>query len=101
MKSPRVQFLAESYRSLRLFMEKNMNGKVVIFTSSGPSEGKLLPPSTLHYVAHGQTKVLLIDGDLRRLTLRKIFTEAPKLGMMDFLKSNDLEIDKYIVKDAA
>ncbi|EDM29510.1 hypothetical protein LNTAR_17208 [Lentisphaera araneosa HTCC2155] len=91
--------LAESYRSLRLFMDKNMDGKIVLFTSSGPSEGKTCTSlNTALCSSWTDKKVLLIDGDFRRVTLRKIFPNKSKEGLMDYLKNDTMNIEKYIIK---
>ncbi|MDD7986278.1 polysaccharide biosynthesis tyrosine autokinase [Lentisphaera marina] len=93
--------LAESYRSLRLFMEKNMHGKIVLFTSFGPSEGKTSTSlNTALCCSWTDKKVLLIDGDFRRVTLRKVFTNAKTVGLMDYLKKENSNIDEYISKKA-
>jgi capsular exopolysaccharide synthesis family protein len=93
--------LAESYRSLRLFMEKNMKGKIVLFTSFGPSEGKTSTSlNTALCCSWTDKKVLLIDGDFRRVTLRKVFIEAKTEGLMDYLKEDDSKIDDFIIKNS-
>ncbi|WDE97465.1 AAA family ATPase [Lentisphaera profundi] len=98
---PKSSVLAESYRSLRLFMEKNMTGKIVIFTSFGPSEGKTSTSlNTALCCSWTDKKTLLIDGDFRRATLRKVFENASKEGLMDHLKSSGKAIDEYIIKNA-
>jgi polysaccharide biosynthesis transport protein len=76
--SPKSQF-AESLRSLHTSLLLSTTGKppkYILFTSSAPSEGKTTIASNLACVlAQGDTRVLLIDGDLRRPNVH------PRLGL--------------------
>src|SRR5438552_4109100 len=69
--------MAEAFRTLRAALSllgPEANRKVLLFTSALPSEGKSLASANcaLALAQQGQ-RVLLIDGDLRRPTLHKIF----------------------------
>src|SRR5438876_2033928 len=69
--------MAEAFRNLRAALSllgPEANRKVCLFTSALPSEGKSLASANcaIALAQQGQ-RVLLIDGDLRRPTLHKIF----------------------------
>lgn len=84
---------AEAFRTLRAsldLMGPEDSRRVVLFTSPIPSEGKSFT-CTNYAVSLAQQgkRTLLIDGDLRRPTLHKIFGIGPKqLGVTDFLAGN-------------
>ncbi len=69
----------EAYRMLRtniqteVFKEK-MQKNILLLTSSGPEEGKSITISNLAVVmAQGKLRTLLIDADMRRSTIHKVF----------------------------
>jgi Mrp family chromosome partitioning ATPase len=69
--------VAEAFRNLRAALSllgPEANRKIFLFTSALPSEGKSFASANcaLALAQQGQ-RVLLIDGDLRRPTLHKIF----------------------------
>jgi tyrosine-protein kinase Etk/Wzc len=98
---PKGSVLSESYRSLRLSVEQKINGgKSLVITSFGPSEGKTTCSVNLALCwAWTGKKVLLIDGDFRRATLRKYFKGSPKEGLIDYLKDESSNIEDFLVKD--
>ncbi|EDM25489.1 Protein-tyrosine kinase [Lentisphaera araneosa HTCC2155] len=99
---PKNSVLAESYRSLRLNIEQKSSGKLIMFTSFGPAEGKTTTSlNTALCCAWTDKKILLIDADFRRSTLRKSFPEMPHKGLLDFLKSDDHDIEDYIISKAS
>jgi tyrosine-protein kinase Etk/Wzc len=86
----------EAYRILRTniqtevfkdFKEKN-KGKVLLFTSSEPMEGKSITVSNLAIaMAQGNLRTLLIDADMRRSVIHKIFGLREKEpGLCDVLR---------------
>ncbi len=83
--------LAEAYRILRTFVEfligkKEGEAKVLLITSTGPQEGKTLTASNLAIsLAQAGRKVLLIDADLRRPTLHRLFGLKRSPGLTDVL----------------
>jgi uncharacterized protein involved in exopolysaccharide biosynthesis/Mrp family chromosome partitioning ATPase len=83
----------EAYRILRtniqteVFKEK-IEGKILLFSSSGPEEGKSITISNLAIVmAQGGLRTLLIDADMRRSTIHKLFGLRQKEpGLCDILR---------------
>ena len=81
--------VAESYRVLRtniLFASLDKPIKTIVLTSTAPAEGKSTTVANLA-IAFAQTgsKVLLIDADLRRPTLHKVFKITNPLGLTNLL----------------
>ncbi len=86
---------AESFRNLRASLSllgPEAERKVFLFTSAAPAEGKSF--SSANYslaLAQQGHRVLLIDGDLRRPSLHKIFLPANEVndqelpGVVDYL----------------
>lgn len=83
--------LSESYRILRTFIEfimgeKTGQGKILLVTSTGPQEGKTLTACNLAIVlAQGGKKTLLIDADLRRPMVHRLFGLKRMPGLSDVL----------------
>ncbi len=70
----------EAYRILRtnirteVFKKEEMKGKVLLFSSAGPEEGKSITVSNLSIsMAQGNLRTLLIDADMRRSVIHSIF----------------------------
>lgn len=70
----------EAYRILRtniqneVFKKEEIKGKALLFTSSGPEEGKSITISNLAVaMAQGNLRTLLIDADMRRSVVHNIF----------------------------
>ncbi len=65
-------------------------GKVVVFTSSIPAEGKTTS-SVLLAINSGalEKRVLLVECDLRRSTFKTYFGSETELGLLDALKKDD------------
>ena len=80
---------AESYRTLRtnlLFSTELRSLRLLLVTSSGPSEGKSTTSANLAAAFAQQGKrVLLIDCDLRRPRLHKMFGHAQIPGLTNVL----------------
>ena len=87
----------EAYNDLRTNVMFSLaaldsNKKSVVVTSSSPSEGKSTVSSNLAIsLAKLQLKVILIDADLRRPTLHRIFGVKPDCGLSDILLSKSAE----------
>jgi capsular exopolysaccharide synthesis family protein len=83
--------LAESFRAtLTSILSAGQNGnrpRVVVFTSPGPEEGKTTVVSNLGIaLAEINRRVLLIDADLRRPQLHKVFDVPNSWGLSDLLR---------------
>jgi succinoglycan biosynthesis transport protein ExoP len=85
---PKSQF-AESFRSLRTSLLLSTAGhppKIIVLTSATPSEGKTTAASNLAAIlAQRDTRVLLIDGDLRRPNIHHRFGLNGKVGLTTVL----------------
>ncbi len=81
--------VAESYRVVRTniqFASLETQVKTILVTSAAPGEGKSTTTANLA-IAFAQTgsKVVLIDADLRRPTLHKIFRLSNPVGLTNLL----------------
>jgi capsular exopolysaccharide synthesis family protein len=85
---PKAQF-TEAFRALRtslLLATAGQPPKVILFTSAMPAEGKTTTASNLACIlAQGDARVLLLDADLRRSTIRQRFGLTGKLGLTTLL----------------
>lgn len=88
--------ISEVFRTLRTniqFMDVNKKMKVLLVTSTFPSEGKSWVASNLAVTfAQAGKKVVLIDADMRKGRQYAIFGLSPKPGLSNFL--SQVEIDK-------
>lgn len=84
-----LSFLAESYRRLRsslVHMTIDQSLRMIAFTSANPGEGKSTTISNLAIsLAETQKKVLLIDSDLRRPSIHRLFNIDVAPGFSDVL----------------
>ena len=80
---------AEAYRSLRTNIQYSSFDKkyqTLVITSSNPGEGKTTVAGNLALVlAQGESKVLLVDCDMRRPSLHKKFKISNTYGISDLL----------------
>jgi capsular exopolysaccharide synthesis family protein len=86
---------AEAYRVLRtniLFSRKEDKLNTIVVVSAGAGEGKSTTTINLATVfAQAGNRVLIVDSDLRRPTLHKLFKVANNLGLTNYLlKQNTL-----------
>ncbi len=83
--------ITESYRRLRTnlrFSSVNEPTKVILLTSATPSEGKTTTAANLAaVVAQAGHRVVLIDADLRKPQLHKVFNLSKGPGLTDALLS--------------
>lgn len=83
---------AEAFRTLRTniqYSSLDEDMKVVLVTSSSPSEGKSSVVSNLaKTMAESGKKVLLIDCDLRKPTIHKRFSITNNGGLTDLIVEN-------------
>jgi succinoglycan biosynthesis transport protein ExoP len=101
--------VSESFRAtLASILSASHNGDqphVLVVTSSRPMEGKTTVVSNLGIaLAEIGHKVLLIDGDLRRPQLHKVFDQANSWGLSDVLREKnaieELPLDVLVKKTA-
>jgi capsular exopolysaccharide synthesis family protein len=83
--------IAESYRAFRtsLLLASASSPKVIVITSSFAREGKTTTSVNLATVLAQMGKpVLLLDADLRRPRLQKVFQGKMNLGLVNYLAAN-------------
>ncbi len=83
--------LTEAYRALRTnlqFSSLDNPLKTIVVTSAGPSEGKSVTASNLAVVlAQAGMSVVLVDADLRRPVVHKVFALKNSVGLTSWLVS--------------
>ncbi len=88
LSKPKSQF-AEAFRSLRTSLMLSTAGhppRIMLFTSATPSEGKTTAATNLAAVlAQGDSRVLLIDADLRRPNVHHRFGLNGRVGLTTLL----------------
>lgn len=87
--------LTESYRILRTNVIKNNTpangGKVIVVTSTGPEEGKTVTTINLAItMAQKGERVLLVDTDMRKAIIHKVFGINKDEGLSDLLMGTRL-----------
>ena len=97
--------VAEAIRIIRTNIEfSGIDKKVqtILVTSSVPSEGKSFISANLSVAfAQNRSKVLLIDCDMRKGRLHKMFEMDNEKGLSNLLLENvELEFKKYVQKTA-
>ncbi|MEM9553878.1 MAG: polysaccharide biosynthesis tyrosine autokinase [Acidobacteriota bacterium] len=83
--------VSEAYRSLRtaLMLSTADDLQVIALTSAEPGEGKTATTTNLAVVmAQLGRRVLIIDGDLRRPRMHKVFGVSNRHGLVTFLTSH-------------
>ncbi|MEI6499977.1 MAG: polysaccharide biosynthesis tyrosine autokinase [Armatimonadota bacterium] len=92
--------LAEAFRTLRANLRFSSTDKpirTVLVTSPGPGEGKSTTAAGLAIAAaNAGQKVILVDTDLRRPSVHKLFNIAPEYGLTDVLTGNK-SVDEALV----
>ena len=90
---PEHSLIGESIRNLRTmvhFAEVGRKNKALIVSSTVQGEGKSYVAANLAVaIAQAGEKVLVMDGDLRRSNLHKLFGVSNSKGLSDFLASGN------------
>lgn len=90
--------ISEAYRAFRtsLLLASATSPKVIVITSTFAREGKTTTSVNLATVLAQMGKpVLLIDADLRRPRLGKVFRDKMNLGLVNYLAAN-ISVDDVI-----
>src|ERR1051326_407188 len=90
--------ISEAYRAFRtsLLLASASSPKVIVITSTFAREGKTTTSVNLATVLAQMGKpVLLIDADLRRPRLQKVFRDKMNLGLVNYLAAN-IPIDEVV-----
>ncbi len=92
--------VAESYRSLWTniqFADLDNPVKTVLVTSPGPKEGKSLTTANLALtIAQSDLRVLVIDADLRRPTVHRLFGCHRSPGLSELITGDVSNIEEYV-----
>ena len=99
MKHPRSP-IAEAYRVLRTNLRfsgiENPSGALLV-TSSGPGEGKTTTAANLAVaLAQGGKRVVIMDTDLRRPTLHKVFGLPNNVGLSSMFLEEGTELENVM-----
>jgi capsular exopolysaccharide synthesis family protein len=92
---------AEKFRRLKTMLAHGEEGgpQVIVVTSAAPAEGKSMLATNLALAFAGdhQGEVLLLDADLRRPTIERWLSPAPKLGLAELLLGQT-EVDHVLLE---
>lgn len=92
--------LAEAYRLVRTniqFMAIDQSIKTIMITSPNPGEGKSTTVANLAIImAQADLKTIVVDSDLRKPMLHKLFRLSNSTGITDLLRSPELNIESYL-----
>ena len=92
--------ISEAYRMLRTniqFSSPDRPLKAPLISSPGPTEGKSLTVANLGVVmAQAGQRVILVDSDLRRPVLHRIFGLSRDSGLTSALFNEDSDVDHWL-----
>ena len=95
---------AEAFRTLRISLAFSSADQpcTLVVTSAAPQEGKTLIASNLAATfARGGAQVLLVDCDIHRPRLHRVFHVARAPGLMDLLRVDDSSLHHETARKAA
>lgn len=91
---------AEPFRTLRLALQlrtEERRGRCLVFTSAEPAAGKsTVAANYALLVAVGQSRVALVDADLRRPVLHELFAVPRSPGLVDAVANPRLDVDLIV-----
>lgn len=92
--------VAEQFRTIRTNIQFSMIDqelKTIIFTSSGPWEGKSTVAANIASVFADQgKKVILIDADMRKPTIFRTFNISNEKGLSNLISSRNTELEDVV-----
>ena len=92
---------SEAYRGIRtsiLFSSAEQAPQVLIVSSSGPREGKTITSANIAItMAQAGNRVVILDCDMRRPRVHKIFSLSRDRGMSNLLVGNDV-LDNVVIR---
>ncbi len=91
--------IAESYRTLRtnILSKKPAGSTTLLITSSGPKEGKSTTIVNLAItLSQMNSKVILVDMDMRRPMVHNKFGVEKENGLSDYLIDNDVPLEQVV-----
>ena len=94
--------ISESYRSLRtslMYSNDSSKGQVILVSSAGPGEGKTttIVNLAITYANLGK-KTILLDTDLRKPVIHKVFNLDNDKGVTHILSSEEYDYKNVINK---
>lgn len=98
-------YITESINTIRtniLYMNSTKNAKTILITSCMPREGKSwISTNIAASFAETNKKVLLVDADMRKGRINKIFKVDNRAGLSNYLfnMNSDVEKDIYLAKE--
>jgi polysaccharide biosynthesis transport protein len=100
VKSPLSQY-TEALRSVKVAVDLNgilKTKKIIGFTSTFPNEGKTTVSTNFaRLLAHGGSRAILIDADLRNPSLSNHLAPKAKSGLVDVLANRCTEADVQLI----
>ncbi len=95
--------ITEAYRLMRTNVQlitADLPNKSIVVTSSNPGEGKSITVANLGVMmAQAGFKTVIVDADLRRPALHKIFQLSNSEGLTDLLGLPEFAFDNYLLKN--
>jgi len=92
--------VSEAYRILRTnlqFMSFDQSVNSIMLTSPNPGEGKSVTAANLAVImAQADLKTIVVDADLRRPTLHKIFQVGNLEGLTDMLRQANPDLESQL-----